>query len=118
MNMEMAGYDKKAALEYILGAIDMKAHRLLKADMPRLLAAIIDADIAYMHISGTLDETGDTGEGFYDEDDAFEYILSLLARKENADEKKEEALASLINDFMPAQSRFMEFSGLAIIDQT
>jgi hypothetical protein len=114
----MAGYDKHAALPFIFGTIDIKAHKVLKDDVRRLISAMIDADMAYMHLCGALDDTGDTGEGSYDEDDAFEHILFTLVKAENADDKKEQAIAALINDFLPAQYVFMEHSGLVITDQT
>jgi hypothetical protein len=112
----MSGYDKQAAMTLIAGAMDPRANKSLKNDMPRLISDMIDADIAYMHLSGALDETGDTGEGSYDEDDAFEYILETLVRDEQADDSKAQALAALINDFLPAQGLYLERAGLVTDD--
>ena len=59
-----------------------------------------------------IDSEGLMGEGEYDEDDAFEALLDMLAGDE-ADEDAMNQLAQMLDSFMAAQADFMEESGLA-----
>ena len=65
----MNGYDKEEALGYILPRIDRKAHRALGERIDALISQAIDADMAYMFESGVLDEEGNAGESYYDDDE-------------------------------------------------
>jgi len=58
---------------------------------------------------GVLDEDGYMGEGEYDDDDAFEALLDMLA---GDDEDAMDAAAPLLDSYMAAQQDFMESSGL------
>lgn len=107
---EMLGYDKRAAHSFILKRLPQKQFAALADELPLLTMRLIDAHLGYLHACGALDEDGDTGNGAYDEDEAFEYMLEAVSN--GADEERLNALALLIEAFLPAQEVFMEREGL------
>ncbi len=107
---DMLGYDKNAARLFILKRLNKNQFASLADELPLLTARLIDAHIAYLHECGALDEDGDTGEGEYDEDEAFEYMLETVST--DAGDERLNALAMLIEAFMPVQEAFMEQEGL------
>ena len=110
MNDTMLGYDKDEALAYILPRVKPELPLNDAAKTQQAIRAMIDAHIRYLHVCGALDEAGDTGEGEYDEDDAFEFILDAVSAGCTEDEK--DALASLVLAFLPCQDDFMDQMGL------
>ena len=73
----------------------------------------VDAkQLAYMHACGALDETGDTGEGEYDEDEAVEYLLDALLRDFPADDSHAGLYCALIDAFLPAFDDYLLTHGL------
>lgn len=109
MNACMQGYDRDEALALIekLLRADMgkSGFKALEGELSALLALLIDAHLSYLHVCGALDESGDTGEGEYDEDEAFEYLLDAVSL--GRPEKDMGALAALIDAFLPAQDAYM-----------
>ncbi|MGN0762320.1 MAG: hypothetical protein ACI4MK_02985, partial [Aristaeellaceae bacterium] len=71
----MNGYDKDEALAFIVKRINPKDHPELAGQIEALVSQAIDADMAYMHASGVLDEDGNAGESYYEDDDAFEAMV-------------------------------------------
>ncbi len=112
MNSGMNGYDKEEALAFILPRINRKEHALLADRIEQLISQAIDADIAFMHGSGVLDQDGNAGTAYYEEDDAFEYIVETLAAANDLTPDQAVKMASLIDDFMDGQAAYMAYAGL------
>ena len=107
--MMMQGYDLEAAVPYIARAMRKAGHKLEQAQLEGFVRRAIEADMQYMLEIGVLDEDGYMGEGEYDDDDAFEALLEMLA---GDDEEAMDAAAPLLDSYMAAQQDFMEASGL------
>jgi hypothetical protein len=108
----MNGYIKQEALPFILGRIDTRIHKELPLKLEELVSQAIDADLAFMHNSGVLDENGNTGTTYYDDDDAFEYMLDTLVSNNKLGADAAMKVASLLDDYMDAQQAFLEEKGL------
>lgn len=108
----MNGYNKQEALPFILGRIDARIHKELPLQLEELVSQAIDADLTFMHESGVLDEGGNAGTSFYDDDDAFEYMLDTLVSKNKLGADAAMKVASLLDDYMDAQQTFLEEKGL------
>ena len=108
----MNGYNKDEALAFILPRIDRKGHKALSFLIDQLISQAIDADMAFMHQTGVLDENGDAGENYYDDDEAFEFIVESLAEKNGFDPDMAVKVGGLIDDYMELQQEFLEASGL------
>lgn len=114
--MMMQGYDKDAAVDFILKAIDRREHAALADQLETLIPQIIDADMAYMLDAGVLDEDGYAGDAYYEDDDALEYMVDAILAANNATPEQAVQLASLIDEYMSLQQLFLEHSGLASYD--
>ena len=110
--MMMNGYDKEEALGYILPRIDRKAHRALEERIDALISQAIDADMAYMFESGVLDEEGNAGESYYDDDEAIEFMLDDLTARNALSAEETAQVAALLDDYMELQQDFLESIGL------
>lgn len=108
----MNGYDQEQALAFILPRIDRKAHKPLVFLINQLISQAIDADLQFMQETGVLDESGDAGDGYYDDDEAFEYILDELARLNDLDDAMAVQVGGLIDDYMALQQEYLESIGL------
>ena len=108
----MRGYDKQEALAYILERIRPKDHPELADQLPELISQTIDADMAYMHENHVIDEDGNAGDEYYEDDDAFEYMVEKLAADNKLDPVKAVKLASLVDDYMDYQQEYLESKGL------
>ena len=112
MNTGMNGYDKEEALAFILRRINPKDHESLADRIEDLVRQAIDADIAFMHETGVLDEEGNGGDAYYEEDDAFEYIVEKLAADNDLTPGQAVKTAALVDDFFDAQMAYMAYAGL------
>ena len=108
----MQGYDMEAAVPFIAAAMSKSGHKLPKEELEAFIRRAMEADFAYMQECGVLTEDGLMGEDEYDEDDAFEALLDMLAQNPEDDEEMDR-LAQLLDGYMEAQAAFMEESGLA-----
>ena len=108
----MNGYNKDEALAYILPRIDRKGHKALSFLIDQLISQAIDADMAFMHESGVIDENGDAGNNYYDDDEAFEYMVEALAEQNSFDPDMAVKVGSLIDDYMELQQEYLEQAGL------
>lgn len=108
----MKGYDKEEALEFIAGRIHRQDHPELAPLLPDLIGQIIDADMQYMHENHVIDEEGNAGGEYYEDDDAFEYMVEKLAEENRLDPVQAVKLASLIDDYMDYQQEYLESKGL------
>jgi len=109
--MMMQGYDLAAAVPFIAKAMRKAGHKNPQDELEAFVRRAIEADMAYMLETGVIDEDGMMGEGEYDDDDAFEALLDMLAGDEE-DEDAVGAVAQLLDSYMAAQQDFMEASGL------
>lgn len=108
----MNGYDKPEALAFIVAHIDPKAHKELKDKIPELVSQAVDADMAYMHETGVLDQDGNAGNSYYEDDDAFEYMVEALVSKNRLTPEQAVKVAALVDDYMDCQQEYLESKGL------
>ncbi len=108
----MNGYNKQDALPFILSKIDLKQHKELPVAVEELISQAIDADLAFMRKSGVIDEKGNAGDTYYDDDEAFEFMLDELVSKHKLGADAAMKVASLLDDYMDAQQAYMEEKGL------
>ena len=107
----MEQYDKQEAVRFMLKNMDDSAFKPLSGRAEALFAQAVEADIAYMRSAGVIDEEGLSGQAYYDDDDAFEFLLDALKWK-GMRNKDEEMLAAFIDEYMELQQRYMEEKGL------
>lgn len=105
----MQGYDKDAAVAFITRCIRKADHPELAEDIPALVPQMIDADMAYMHEAGVLDDDGYAGDAYYEDDEAIEYIVESLP-------EQAVKLAALVDDYLDAQQMFLESQGMVEYD--
>ena len=113
----MRGYDKPEAMTFILERIHAKDHPELADRLEDLISQAIDADMAYMHETQVIDAEGNAGSAYYEDDDAFEYMVEKLAADNKMEPAKAIKLASLIDDYMDYQQAYMESKGLVAWDE-
>ena len=109
----MKGYDVEAAKAFILANLDRKTYRSITAELPHLIADMIAYDLHYMKVTGVVDENGEQGENEYDDDEAFEYIYDAWLSDHPENDDEEMIVASLLNDYMDLNYRFLCDQGLA-----
>ena len=109
--MLMQGYDVEAAVPFIAAAMRKAGHKLPVEELTAFVRRAIKADMQYMQECGVLTEDGLMGEDEYDDDDAFEALLDMLAEDPEDDEEMDR-LAQLLDSYMQAQQDFMDESGL------
>ena len=109
----MQGYEREKALAYMMTHLNYGAHKELGDLIDSLLAQCIDADMTYMHEAGVLDDEGFSGGEWYEEDDAFEFIVDRIAQQNAFTPEQAVSAALLVNEFMDLQAAFMEKAGLA-----
>lgn len=107
----MQGYDANEALSYIKSAIDRKPFAEL-CGIDGYLSQAQALDIDYMHESGALDADGFEGDAYYDDDDAFEYIVEEIIRLRGLSEDEGILVASLVDAYMRAQDAYLRKTGL------
>lgn len=108
----MQGYDLDKAIKAITESMDKKRYPEFANQFEALIRHIVELDFAFMRESGALGEDGMAGNTYYDDDEAFEYILDGIARERGWDEDKTLRLGALIDDYMEAQESYMESTGL------
>ena len=110
--MEMKGYDRADAAAFMLPKLDKSEFKSIAAQAEALVAQAIDADFAYMVSAGVLDADGLMGNAYYDDDDAFEFILDHIATARKAKERDMDALAAFVEQYMELQEQYLEKKGL------
>ena len=109
--MDMQGYDRDKAVAFMLPKLNKAEFKPL-TDAEQLLRQAIEADFAYMAQAGILDENGLMGGSYYDDDDAFEFILDHMSAARRAPEKDMDALAAFVDQYMELQEQFLSEAGL------
>lgn len=107
----MHGYHKDEALAFIVKGIRAKDHPALAGQIETLISQAIDADMAYMHASGVLDEEGFAGDGYYEDDEALEAIVETLAANNALSGEQAVKVASLVAEYMDLQQLYLEQKG-------
>ena len=107
--MMMQGYEMGAAVPFIAKAMRKAGHKLAQEELECFIRSAIEADMQYMLETGVIDEEGYMGDGEYDDDDAFEALLTMLAGE---DEDMMDDVAPLLDSYMTAQQDFMDAAGL------
>ena len=108
----MNGYDKQEALAFIVKRIPEKDHKELAGMIESLISQAIDADMDYMHKAGVLDEEGNAGDEYYEDDDAFEYMVEAIVAKNKLSPEQAVKVAALVDDYMDYQQAYLESKGL------
>ena len=101
--MMMQGYDLAAAVPFIAKAMRKAGHKNPQDELEAFVRRAIEADMAYMLETGVIDEDGMMGEAYYDDDDAFEFILERMARQRQYVGQ----MMELLNDRLHSSSDFM-----------
>ena len=112
MDALMLGLDAADCAAYAAQNLDWKRCMELRFQSDALCAALVHAHIRYMHACGALDETGDTGDGDYDEDEAVEFMLESLLNRFPADEARAGLYCALIDAFLPVFDDYLLAHGL------
>lgn len=108
----MQGYDEEKALAYITKTIDRSSFRELG---PSILGYVRQAqalDLQYMHENDVLDAEGYMGDGYYDEDDALEYIVDEIVKMRGLNEEQAMLVACLVDAYMGVQDAYLRMTGL------
>lgn len=114
--MMMKGYDRDKAVAFMLPKLDPSEFKPLAGEKERLLADAIDADMDYMLKAGVLTADGMMGDAYYDDDDAFEFILERLARQRRMKDDAQGPLASFVDQYLDLQQAFLEECGMMAWD--
>ena len=109
----MQGYDSEKALRYIKRNIDSRAFSALGPALDSILRQAQEADLRYMRENSVLDEDGFEGDGYYDEDEAFEYIVEEIVRLRGLDDDQAILAAAVVDAYRGAQDAFLRSEGLA-----
>jgi len=110
--MDMQGYDREAAVSFMLPKLNKAEFKPIASQAEALLTQAIDADFAYMAHAGILTPDGLMGNAWYDDDDAFEFILDHMAKARRSREQDMDALAAFVDQYMELQEQFLTESGL------
>ena len=108
----MNGYNKDEALAFIVKRIHAKDHPELAFQIESLISQAIDADMDYMHKEGVLDADGNAGDEYYEDDDAFEYMVEAIVAAGNLTPEQAVKVAALVDDYMDHQQAYLESKGL------
>ena len=108
----MNGYDKAEALAFIVKRIHAKDHPDLSGMIESLISQAIDADMDYMHKEGVLDADGNACDEYYEDDDAFEYMVEYIVARNSLSPEQAVKVAALVNDYMDHQQAYLESKGL------
>lgn len=108
----MTGYNVEKAVAEITAKLDKGRYPEFASQFEALVRHATELDLAFMRESGAMTEEGLAGSAYYDDDEAFEYIVEGIARERGWDEDKMVRLGALIEDYMEAQERYMEAAGM------
>ena len=108
----MQGYDNEKALAYIKKSIDTKSFSELGPSIDSYLRQSQDLDLRYMRENDVLDADGFSGDGYYDEDEAFEYIVEEIVKLRGLDDEQAILAAAIVDAYMAAQDAFLRKEGL------
>ena len=108
----MLGLDAADCAAAVAKTLDWRRCGALRAQAAPLCDALVEGQLAYLHACGALDESGDTGEGEYDEDEAVEGILERLTVRFPQAEEQPALYCALIDAFLPTFDDYLLTHGL------
>jgi len=108
----MLGLDMADAAAYITTRLEWKRCMPLRFQAAQLTEKLVEGQVAYLHACGALDDTGDTGDGEYDEDEAVEFILDYMTEAFHPDEETAGLYCALIDAFLPLFDDYLLKQGL------
>lgn len=108
----MKGYNREDAYAFIMSHLNRSLHKELSSQLETLISEAIDADMLYMEKAGVIDAEGNGGNAYYDDDDAFEFILDEIVTKHKFDADTAMKVASVLDDYMEFQEQYMDKAGL------
>ena len=109
---QMLGLDPVECAVYVFNHLDWRRCPALSKDGNLLCAVLVQSQIDYLHACGALDESGDTSEGEYDEDEAVEFLLDALLQAFPVPSEREALYCTLIDAFLPAMDDYLLAQGL------
>ena len=62
--------------------------------------------------AGVLEKDGTMGNAYYDDDDAFEFMLDEIGKKRKSNDRELDMIASFIDQYMDLQQAYLEDKGL------
>lgn len=107
----MEFFDFDAAAAYIVPRVKKDLGKDFALDVDKLVRLALELDLAYMIEEGVIDANGDAGEGEYDEDEAFEYILDALTARMGLDDDEEMDAAEALDAFTAYEAEYFEKAG-------
>ncbi len=114
-------FSSAEARDYIVGQLveSGKYRDLSKEKLEEIIDQAIAQDKAYMEKAGIIMEAGDsqTEEAYYDDDDAFEYILDSILEEGAFPDIPEMKMAHIIDDYMEFNEMYLEEQGLISWDE-
>lgn len=108
----MQGYDAEKALEFIQKRVNRKPFAALGNAVDGILRQAQALDLRYMRENAVIDEGGFAGDGFYDDDEAFEEIVEEIVKLRGLSDEQAVLAAALVDQYMAAQEDFLRRQGL------
>ena len=108
----MQGYNQEDALRAIARSIDRKQFSELGPSIDGILRQAQALDLQFMHDTGVLDADGYAGDGYYDDDEAFEFIVEEIVRQRDCNEEQAVLVAAVVDAYMGAQAAYLHRMGL------
>ena len=107
----MEFFDFDAAVAYIAPRVKKDMGKDFALDVDKLVRFALELDLSYMIEENVIDENGDAGDGEYDEDEAFEFILDGLTAVMSLDDDEEMDAAEALDAFTAYEAEYFEKAG-------
>ena len=109
----MQGLDEKKALAYMAEKLNKQfPGRFTAEEWDKLVEVIYEGDLAYMRENHVLDEEDMEGDAYYDDDEAFEFIMDVLTAEYGLTEETEMPYAEVLDHYMDLWEQLLEKEGL------
>lgn len=108
----MQGYDAEKALAFIRKSIPDKPFLELGPQIEGYIRQAQTLDMQFMQDNAVIGADGYAGDGYYDDDEAFEYIVEEIVHVRGLSDEQAVLVASLVDAYMGAQDAFMRKEGL------
>ena len=108
----MQGYDVEQAVAYMLPRLDRREFKQIAHKAEALIREAIALDFQYMRNAGVLNPDGLMGNAYYDDDDAFEFLLEEMRKTCKECRFEFGPLAAFIEQYMDLQQQYLENSGM------
>lgn len=108
----MQGYDVDQAVRSIAGKMDRKLYPDFAEQFDAIIRRAVELDLQFMRESGAIGADNMAGDSYYDDDEAYEFIVDAIVKERGWDEEKALHLCALIDDYMDEQEAYMQSVGL------